>query len=91
MLINLLINLLLLYGAALEKRKIWGAALDVFYTEPLPTDSKLWTLDNVLMSPHCADRTKEFQFESLQLFVENVQCYMRGDPLMNVCNKAAGY
>lgn len=46
---------------ALQEGRIRGAALDVFETEPLPADSPLWGLDNVLMSPHCADRTKEFQ------------------------------
>ena len=48
-------------AAALEAGRIRGAALDVFETEPLPESSPLWRLDNVLLSPHCADRTKEFQ------------------------------
>ena len=44
--------------AALRERRIRGAALDVFFTEPLPADNELWGLDNVLISPHTADRTK---------------------------------
>jgi len=44
--------------AALKAHKIRGAALDVFAQEPLPAENELWGLDNVLMSPHCADRTK---------------------------------
>ncbi len=47
--------------AALRSGRIRGAALDVFYEEPLPPASPLWAMDNVLLSPHCADRTKEFQ------------------------------
>ena len=47
--------------AALQQKRIKGAALDVCEVEPLPEDSPLWTLDNVLLSPHCADRTADFQ------------------------------
>ena len=43
--------------AALQDKRIKGAALDVFETEPLPEDSPLYELDNCLLSPHCADRT----------------------------------
>lgn len=46
---------------ALEAGRIRGAVLDVAYTEPLPRDSKLWGLPNVILSPHCADRTDQFQ------------------------------
>jgi phosphoglycerate dehydrogenase-like enzyme len=70
---------------------IRGAGLDVFYTEPLPSGSPLYKLDNVLMSAHCADRTKEFQHESLQFFVHNVRRFCSGEPLDNVVDKAAGY
>lgn len=43
--------------AALQEKRIKGAALDVFETEPLPDDSPLYELDKCLLSPHCADRT----------------------------------
>ncbi|KAF8058054.1 ddh [Scenedesmus sp. PABB004] len=76
---------------ALRARRIRGAALDVFATEPLPPESPLWGLDNVFMSPHNADRTKEFQFESLELFLQNMARYIAGDALLNVCDKRAGY
>ncbi|EFJ46809.1 hypothetical protein VOLCADRAFT_92635, partial [Volvox carteri f. nagariensis] len=76
---------------ALQGGRIRGAALDVFDTEPLPPDSPLWKLDNVLMSPHCADRTKEFQFESLAFFVENMGRFVAGQPLANVSDKKSGY
>lgn len=48
-------------GAALQEKRIRGAALDVTEVEPLPEDSPLYELDNVLLSPHCADRTADFQ------------------------------
>ncbi|GIL82646.1 hypothetical protein Vretifemale_11565, partial [Volvox reticuliferus] len=76
---------------ALQAGRIRGAALDVFETEPLPADSPLWKLDTVLLSPHCADRTKEFQFESLGFFVENMGRFVAGQPLSNVCDKRSGY
>eukprot|EP00878_Enallax_costatus_P046953 GHUV01057287.1.p1 GENE.GHUV01057287.1~~GHUV01057287.1.p1 ORF type:complete len:340 (+),score=73.08 GHUV01057287.1:317-1336(+) len=76
---------------ALQRRRIRGAALDVFETEPLPAESPLWDLPNVFMSPHCADRTKEFQYESLELFVDNMKLYMAGEQLLNICDKKAGY
>lgn len=79
----------------LSAGKIRGAGLDVFYEEPLPASSPLWALDNVFMSPHNADRTKEFQFESIDLFVDNVARYVGagGDcaALLNVCDKKKGY
>jgi len=78
-------------SAALASKQIRGAALDVFEAEPLPADSLLWDLPNVFMSPHNADRTKEFQFESLELFIQNIQRYMAGEQLLNMVDKRAGY
>lgn len=71
--------------------KIRGAGLDVFYQEPLPADSRLYKLDNVLMSAHCADRTKDFQMSSLEFFVQNIKKYIAGDELDNKVDKTAGY
>ncbi|KAG2489804.1 hypothetical protein HYH03_011753 [Edaphochlamys debaryana] len=76
---------------ALKSGHIRGAALDVFEEEPLPPSSPLWGLDNVLLSPHCADRTKEFQFESLAFFVDNMARFLGGQELANVCDKRGGY
>ena len=61
--------------AALQEGRIRGAALDVTETEPLPQDSPLWELDSVLLSPHCADRTKTFQVRAAcSLHVLPCQC-----------------
>ena len=80
--------------SALEDKNgnLKGAALDVFATEPLPLDSKLWTLNNVLLSPHNMDMTETFMHESVDFFVdENLPRFLREEPLLNTVNKAAGY
>ncbi len=78
---------------ALQERRIAGAALDVFEREPLPADSPLWGMDNVLVSPHSADNT--VAPDSLQLtiefFIQNFHRYRNGEPLVNIVNKQAGY
>ena len=77
--------------AALSEGKIRGAALDVFETEPLPKDSPLWRLENVLLSPHSADHTATWQQDSVEFFLENFARYRKGEPLLNVVDKQAGY
>jgi phosphoglycerate dehydrogenase-like enzyme len=77
--------------AALTERRIRGAALDVFETEPLPASSPFWKLDNVLLSPHSTDHTPTWQRESVQFFVENFRRFVAGQPLENVVDKEAGY
>ena len=78
---------------ALINRRICGASLDVFEQEPLPHDSPLWGMENVLISPHCADRTVDPDWVELtmQLFVENFHRYRNGQALENVVDKRAGY
>ncbi|MBS0389322.1 MAG: D-2-hydroxyacid dehydrogenase [Proteobacteria bacterium] len=79
--------------AALRERRVAGAALDVFEREPLPAQSPLWGMDNVLVSPHSADNT--VAPDSLQLtlefFMRNLRRYGNGEPLENVVDKRAGY
>jgi phosphoglycerate dehydrogenase-like enzyme len=78
---------------ALQQKRIAGAALDVFEEEPLPPDSPLWEIDNVLISPHCTDRTRDPDWLDLtmQCFVENFRRYVKGEPLLNIVDKRAGY
>jgi phosphoglycerate dehydrogenase-like enzyme len=60
------------YGArAFRERRIRGAALDVFETEPLPEGHPLYGLDNVLLSPHTADHTADWLDRAMQFFLEN--------------------
>ena len=76
---------------ALESKRIRGAALDVFETEPLSPESPLWSQPNVLISPHCADNTPTWHEESMQFFLRNLDHFAKGEPLENVVDKTAGY
>ncbi len=78
---------------ALQSKKIAAAALDVFEEEPLPKDSPLWDMENVLISPHCTDRTTNPDWLDLsaQCFVANFHRFIKGEPLNNVVDKKAGY
>ena len=76
---------------ALRERRIHGAALDVFDTEPLPAGHPFYTLDNVLLSPHSADQTSDWKERTMRLFLENFRRYQNGEPLLNVVNKKLGY
>jgi phosphoglycerate dehydrogenase-like enzyme len=78
---------------ALQQKKIAGAALDVFEEEPLPANSPLWGMENMLISPHCTDRTvnPDWLDLSMQCFVENFWRFRKGEPLENVVDKKAGY
>jgi len=76
---------------ALSTNRIIGAALDVYATEPLRPDHPLWTLDNVLLSPHCADHTGDSHARAMQCFLDNLARFERGEALENVVDKSAGY
>ena len=67
-----------------------GAALDVFAEEPCPLPAP-WGLENVVITPHCADRTEHFQRDAVRQFIENVERYQSGDPLNNPVDKRLGY
>jgi phosphoglycerate dehydrogenase-like enzyme len=76
---------------ALQERRIKGAALDVFDQEPLPAGHPFYQLENVLLSPHCADHTANWLELAMQCFVDNFARYRLGQPLENIVDKAAGY
>jgi phosphoglycerate dehydrogenase-like enzyme len=76
---------------ALRQGRLKGAALDVFEEEPLPAESPLWGLENVLLSPHCADQTVTWLQDASLAFLENLERFRRGEPLRNVVDKARGY
>jgi phosphoglycerate dehydrogenase-like enzyme len=76
---------------ALREHRIRGAVLDVFGTEPLPASHPLWSLDNVLLSPHTADHTDTWLQEAMQVFLENYRRFTASEPLLNVSDKRLGY
>ena len=76
---------------ALNSGHLAGAALDVFSEEPLPDTSPLWTHPRVIVSPHCCDHTPQTSERGLDVFLDNLQRYRRGEPLRNVVDRALGY
>jgi len=76
---------------ALRERRIRGAALDVYDTEPLPAGHPFYSLDNMLLSPHSADQTSDWKERTMRLFLQNFRRYRAGEPLLNVVNKKLGY
>lgn len=76
---------------ALEDKRIRGAALDVFDREPLPADHPFWKLENVLLSPHCADHTEGWLNDAMEFFISNFHRFAKGEPLQNIVDKKAGY
>jgi len=77
--------------AALQNGTIKGAALDVFDKEPLPDGHAFWGMQNVLLSPHCADHTATWTDEAMQFFLENLRRFQSGEPLWNLVDKKSGY
>ena len=76
---------------ALADGAISAAALDVFEEEPLPADSALWDMPNVVISPHKAGDFAGWREALVELFVENLERYLTGNPLRNVVDKRLGF
>jgi phosphoglycerate dehydrogenase-like enzyme len=78
---------------ALGSGRLRGAGLDVFATEPLPPDHALWTLDNVLLTPHVSPVTDRFWRREADLVLQNLRCLLEGRPaeMRNVVDREAGY
>ena len=76
---------------ALRAGRLRGAGLDVFRREPLPADSPLWNLPNVLILPHVSATTPHFWRREIDLVVDNLRRYQDGRPLRNIVDKSAGY
>jgi phosphoglycerate dehydrogenase-like enzyme len=68
---------------ALEKGQLAGAGLDVFPVEPLPSDSPLWSMANVIVSPHVAGLSPHYVERAFLLFKENLRRYVAGEELVN--------
>jgi phosphoglycerate dehydrogenase-like enzyme len=76
---------------AIESGEIAGAALDTVFTEPLPPESPLWSLANVLITPHCSGNSPRTKERSLALFLDNFTRYRQGTPLRNIVDQTVGY
>jgi D-2-hydroxyacid dehydrogenase (NADP+) len=75
----------------LRGHKIAGAALDVFDQEPLPADSPLWDLENLLITPHTAGMAGNLWQRHYVLFSENLRRFLKGAPLLSLVDKQRGY
>ncbi|MDP3064289.1 MAG: phosphoglycerate dehydrogenase [Chloroflexota bacterium] len=66
---------------ALREKRLAGAGLDVFATEPLPKGHPLTTLDNVVLSPHAAQASPETTLRGVEMSIENIESFLRGQPI----------
>lgn len=72
--------------ATLQSGHLAGAALDVFATEPLPPDSPLWDMDNVIITPHSSAASAQSGLRSEDIFLRNLARYVAGEPMLNEVN-----
>jgi phosphoglycerate dehydrogenase-like enzyme len=76
---------------ALRAGRLAGAALDVFTQEPLPAESPLWTLPQVILTPHVSGLRPDHWERATTMFAANLRAYLAGEPLHGVVDKVAGY
>jgi phosphoglycerate dehydrogenase-like enzyme len=76
---------------ALQEGWIAGAGLDVLEEEPLPEDSPLWEMENVIITSHYAGATPHYMERATGIFMDNLRRYQAGEPLRNVVDKHLGY
>ena len=76
---------------ALQEGRIRGAGLDVFSKEPLPEESPLWDLDNVILTPHMGGFSDVSNERSLKLIAENIRRFQNGEELLNQVDLSLGY
>ena len=76
---------------AADAEKFIGAALDVTSVEPLPKDSRLWDMDNVILSPHVSGNMENYMDAATKLFCDNIRRYLQGKKLRNVVDRKNGY
>jgi len=76
---------------ALRSGRLKGAALDVFETEPLPAESPLWGMENVVITPHCSSVYDGWERRSIEMFCDNLDRWRRGAPLDSVVSPERGY
>ena len=77
--------------AALQEKKLAGAALDVFEQEPLPKDNPMWDTPNLIVSPHIAGVSLHYNERSVNLIIENLKRYLNNTNLLNTFDPDVGY
>ena len=78
-------------AARLADGTLFGAGLDVYSKEPLPEDSILWDTPNLIMTPHCAPASPLTRDREFEITHDNIERFLTGQPLRNVCDKVAGF
>jgi D-2-hydroxyacid dehydrogenase (NADP+) len=76
---------------ALRSGKVRGAGLDVTDPEPLPAGHPLWRMENVIITPHYAGVHPGYADEAFEVFISNLERWLRGEPLQNVVDRTRGY
>lgn len=76
---------------ALKNGVIGGAALDVTEKEPLPADSPLWDMENVVITPHHSGLSEKYMDRAIDLFCRNLAAFVRGETLLTLVDKERGY
>src|SRR2546428_7338537 len=76
---------------AFREQRIAGGPLDVFAPEPLPPENPLWSLENVIITPHASGDSPRVGERTIALFAENLRRYKAGEPLLNQVDLAQGY
>lgn len=76
---------------SLAEGRVKGAALDVFETEPLPPESPLWTMPNVIITPHCSSVYEGWERRSIEMFCDNIERWRRGEKRDNIVDPGRGY
>ncbi|MFO0905650.1 MAG: D-2-hydroxyacid dehydrogenase [Pirellulales bacterium] len=77
--------------AALESGHLWGAGVDVTEVEPLPVESRLWEIPNVIITPHVGAQSLRRADITTDLLAKNLARYLAGEPLYNVVDKQLGF
>ena len=74
-----------------QASQIAGAGMEAFATEPLPPDSRLWELPNLIIYPHCGGGVEDYEMGINKVFCKNLSRYLSGKKLLHVVDKKKGY
>ncbi len=75
----------------LRSGSLAGAGIDVFATEPIPVDSSLWDTPRLIITPHCSGGSNETRNRVMDITIENIRRFTVDEPLLNICDKRAGF